>query len=133
MDRSPGQGQLELTLLWHAVGGVLLGGVTILSLLPLPDTGVSDKFSHVLTYAVLSAWFSLLSGNYARLGVSVAGLFCFGVVIEWLQGMTGYRHAEWGDVLANGLGILAGSLVYATPLPRALRLVDAGLARLLKR
>ena len=45
--------------------------------------------------------------------LSVAlGLLAYGVLIEILQGLTSYRHAEWADLLADGLGILAGLALF---------------------
>ena len=55
------------------------------------------------------------------------------VLIELLQAQTGYRYAEWGDVLANSNGCVAGSLLYFTPLRRLMRYIDGKLASLLRR
>jgi VanZ family protein len=108
----------------------MLLGVAVASLVPGPDTGVNDKLTHLVTYFLLAGWFSLLVINRTRLGWTVIGLIAYGMLIELLQGMTSYRYPEWGDVLANGIGILAGVLLYFTPLPRLLRFVDSRLARL---
>ena len=61
---------------------------------------------------------------------SVFGLMLYGMLIEWLQGMTGYRYAEWGDVFANGLGCLLGMIAYLPPLRRLFAAIDARLAQL---
>jgi len=124
--RSP----LRLAAAWYAIGAVMLLAVALISLVPGPDIGVSDKLSHLVTYFLLAGWFSLLAINRTRLGWSVIGLIAYGMLIELLQGMTSYRHPEWGDVLANGIGVLAGILLYFSPLPRLLRSVDSRLARL---
>ena len=108
----------------------MLLGVAVVSLVPGPDIGVSDKLSHLVTYFLLAGWFSLLAINRTRLGWTVIGLIAYGMLIELLQGMTSYRYPEWGDVLANGTGVLAGILLYFSPLPRLLRFVDSRLARL---
>ncbi|MNJ74215.1 VanZ like family protein [compost metagenome] len=47
-----------------------------------------------------------------------AGLLGYGVLIELLQGLTGYRFAEWADLLADGLGIALGVLAYVVLRPR---------------
>lgn len=95
---------------WLAASGVL-----VLSLLPvgtpLPSTGW-DKSNHVLGFAVLGLLGSLA---YRRQELKVAaGLFAFGVLIEVLQGLSGYRFAEWGDLLADAMGIAAGLLAART-------------------
>ena len=41
------------------------------------------------------------------------GLFAFGVLIELLQRMVGYRSAEWLDVAADVAGIIVGLAVAA--------------------
>ena len=124
---------LKLVKAWYFIGAMLLLGIAVLSLIPSPDIGVSDKLSHLVTYFFLSGWFSLLAVNRISLGWIVIGLVGYGMLIELLQGMTAYRYPEWGDVLANGAGVLAGILVYFSPLPRLLRFVDARLARILLR
>ena len=124
--RSP----LRLAAAWYAIGAIMLLGVAVVSLVPAPDIGVSDKLSHLVTYFLLAGWFSLLAINRTRLGWTVIGLIAYGMLIELLQGITSYRYPEWGDVLANGIGVLAGILLYFSPLPRLFRSVDSRLARL---
>ena len=121
---------LKLAGMWYFVGAMMLTGVGVVSLLPVPDVGVSDKLSHVAVYFVLAGWFSLLVVNRVWLGWTAVGLIGYGMLIEVLQGMTAYRYPEWGDVLANAGGVLTGILCYFSPLPRLLRIVDARLARL---
>ena len=129
---SPPDG-LNLIRLWYLLGAMMLLGVGALSLLPLPDVGVGDKFSHVVTYVFLGGWFGLLAANWRILCWTVVGLMAYGILLEFLQGMTTYRYAEWGDVLANGSGILIGITVYLTPLSRVLALVDRKLSLILSR
>ena len=129
---SPPDG-LKLIRLWYLLGAMMLLGVGALSLLPLPDVGVGDKFSHVVTYVFLGGWFGLLAANWRILCWTVVGLMAYGILLEFLQGMTTYRYAEWGDVLANGSGILIGITVYLTPLSRVLALVDRKLSLILSR
>lgn len=124
--RSP----LTLAVAWYVIGATLLLGVAVVSLVPGPDIGVSDKLSHLVTYFLLAGWFSLLATNRITLGWTVIALIAYGMLIELLQGMTAYRYPEWGDVLANGVGVLIGILLYFSPLPRLLRFIDARLARL---
>jgi len=130
---SPAATTLGLRGLWYACGAGLLVVVAVLSLLPVPDVGVGDKLSHLLTYAVLGGWFGLLVTRPAGLGLVFAGLLAYGALIELLQGMTGYRYAEWGDLLANVIGLLLGLPLYFTPLRRLLYGVDRLLQRLGRR
>jgi len=125
--------RLELARLWYSLAALMLLVVAAASLLPAPDVGVSDKLSHVITYLVLAGWFSLLATNRVALCWTAVGLLAYGMLMELLQGTTDYRYAEWGDVLANGAGVVAGSLFYFSPLPRLLRFVDSRLAPVLLR
>jgi VanZ family protein len=124
---SPG---LKLLKLWYLLGGLMLLMVGVVSLMPVPDVGVNDKFSHLVTYFLLGGWFGLLATNRVSLGWTIIGLIAYGILIELLQGMTAYRYAEWGDVLANAGGTMAGILLYFSPLPRLLGCVDRKLALL---
>lgn len=126
-------GRLELARLWYSLAALMLLVVAAASLLPAPDVGVSDKLSHVITYLVLACWFSLLAVNRAALCWTALGLLAYGMLMELLQGMTSYRYAEWGDVLANGAGVVLGSLFYFSPLSRLLRFVDSRLSPMLLR
>ena len=122
---------LRLVRLWYGLGALLLLAVAAASLLPPPpDLGVGDKFTHLLVYSVLGAWFALLAADRRLLALSVASLLLYGMLLEWLQGMTAYRYAEWGDVIANGAGIGAGAVVFFTPLRRWFGAVDRRLAAL---
>lgn len=129
------QSRLRLIRIWYALGGLLLLLVAVLSLVPIDIDSdvVSDKTGHVLAYAVLSGWFSLLAGGRTALGGIAIGLMAYGALIEILQGFTGYRFAEWGDLLANGLGILIGLAVYPTPLRRLFALIDSFIAERFQR
>jgi VanZ family protein len=130
---APAGPRLELARLWYSLAALMLLVVAAASLLPAPDVGVSDKLGHVITYLVLAGWFSLLAANRIALCWIAVGLLGYGMLMELLQGTTGYRYAEWADVLANGAGIIAGSLFYFSPLPRLLRFVDSRLATVLLR
>lgn len=128
-DRPSG---LKLIRAWYLLGAVMLLLVGVASLMPAPQVGVSDKVSHVATYAVLGAWFGLLASNRLVLSWTIVGLLGYGILLELLQGTTSYRYAEWADVVANGGGILIGATLYFTPLKRLLAYVDQRLARLVQ-
>ena len=122
--------KLKLLWLWYLSGAAMLSLVAFLSLMPAPDIGVNDKVSHLLTYAILAGWFSLLIERRGGLLWIMIGLIGYGGSIELLQGMSADRYPEWGDLLANTLGIMLGLISYFTPLPRLLRIVDGRLAGL---
>lgn len=69
-----------------------------------------DKWLHGVTFLVLALWFAGLYPRkaYWRVGVALLG---FGLVIEACQRMVGYRTADWFDVGADAVGIVAGLLI----------------------
>ena len=82
---------------------------------PWDDSGdsdwfISDKWMHGITFAVLALWYT---GQYARRAYIwlTLGLLCFGGLIEFCQLMVSYRTADWGDMVADTLGIAAGMSV----------------------
>lgn len=88
---------------------IFLLGVLTLSLLPgtqnLPSTGW-DKSNHALAFAVL---YLLADLAYPRHVVRIfIALLLFGGLIEVLQSLTGYRFAEWADLLADAVGMVFG-------------------------
>jgi VanZ family protein len=63
-----------------------------------------DKANHAFAFFVLAVLGALsYPGRLARV---LAGLLAYGALIEVLQGLTGYRDAEWLDILADGVGLL---------------------------
>ncbi len=108
---------------WHVASGLLLVAVLLAGIMPAvwlwPDRGSVlswldhiDKWAHFLTFAVLALWFS---GQYEKriYWRIAAGLLVYGVIIEFLQRMVGYRTADLYDVVANLSGITAGLLLGA--------------------
>lgn len=99
--------------LWRLAFALCLIAVLTLALLPDPDPRLStgwDKGNHLLAFATLAflgCW--ALRGHWL---IVVIGLLGYGVLIEVLQSLTGYRYAEWADLLADGLGILVGLGVF---------------------
>jgi len=86
-----------------------VAAVLVMSLAPagveLPTTGW-DKTNHLAGFAVLA-----ILGNWAygsRTTTVMAALLAYGALIEVLQSFTTYRTAEWGDLLADAMGIALG-------------------------
>jgi VanZ family protein len=115
---------------WSALGYLALVVVGVLSLIPAPvDIHGSDKLLHFLTYAALGAGFTLIACSLRQTLISAGLLIAYGIVLEVLQGMTGYRMFELLDMLANSSGVLVSLLLWLTPLPQYLRTVEKRVAR----
>ena len=103
---------------------MVLALVAVVSLIPAPDIGGSDKLWHFITYAGLSAGFSLLVQRPGQLLLAALGLILYGVVLEYLQGLTGYRTMDSADMLANSTGVILGLPVWFTALPVWFRSIE---------
>jgi len=116
---------------WWLLGGYgLLALVMGLALVPgsgLPVVPVSDKLMHALTFMLLMLWFSALYPLQQAWRVAL-GLLGYGVLMELLQGLSGQRSAEIGDLLADAAGIAAGWLLARAGLHRWCRWVELRLA-----
>jgi FlaA1/EpsC-like NDP-sugar epimerase len=68
-----------------------------------------DKANHFVAFALLA-----LLGRYAYRGrwrVVLAGLMAFGALIEVLQTWVPWRAGEWGDLVADALGLGLAALI----------------------
>ena len=92
---------------WFALGTLLLFAIVIGSLVPVPKTGIqaNDKLIHVSMYFLLMAWFAQLVEPRYHLHLAIA-FASLGLVLEFSQHATGYRHFEWADALANAAGVI---------------------------
>ncbi|OQR92739.1 hypothetical protein ACHHYP_03303 [Achlya hypogyna] len=115
---------------WRVVGVGGVGLLLYLSLTPrvvaLPPTGGvgGDKIGHAAAYAVLMFWWAQLDSCKPRLATA---LILLGVVLEFLQGATGYRSFDFGDMAANATGVILGWAM-SCAMPNVVQLVDAQLA-----
>ena len=89
--------------------------VSVSSMLAIPGKQIfqwQDKLSHLVVYMLLF-WLLLLAygkqWSLTSLGIL---LIFFSGLIEVAQSFTGYRQAEWLDLLANIVGILVAALFY---------------------
>jgi len=113
MPPSPGYRRI-----WLALGWGMVAAVVVLSLIPVEaDLGEGrDKLAHFAAYGALSFWFAVMVRGRARqLGIAIA-FAGMGVLLEFLQGMTGYRDFELADMLANAIGAALGWGLAQTPL-----------------
>lgn len=101
--------------LWRLAFLICLISVLVLSLLNDPDPRLStgwDKGNHVLAFCVLT-----LLGRWSfpqQALLLAAGLCAYGIAIEILQALSGYRFAEYADLLADALGIALGFGLFAS-------------------
>ena len=95
---------------WRWLLGLAMLALLVLSLAPLsgslPSTGW-DKGNHALGFAVLG-WLGRWSWP-GRMVIVLPVLLGYGALIELLQSFTPDRLAEYGDLLADGVGLLLGA------------------------
>jgi drug/metabolite transporter (DMT)-like permease len=70
-----------------------------------------DKFLHGITFAILACGIGLASGLQRSRMIIAAffGAFLIGVLDEWHQIYLPGRHPGWDDLVADGVGSLAGA------------------------
>lgn len=109
------------TLHWRVLLALLMGLVCALAVTPAPPPDLHlgwDKLNHTVAFAALGFCAALgwPAPRWARLAV-LAALLAFGGMIELVQHFVPNRSAEWGDLLADAIGIGLGVLL-ATALLR---------------
>ena len=110
---------LKLRSLWLIIGYVLVAVVTFLSLTSDPiDTGLQflyeDKIYHAFAYFTLMAWFAqIYHGRIQRYLIAIV-FIVMGSSFEFLQSLDANRYAEFADIVANVLGVLAGFSITLT-------------------
>lgn len=119
---------LQFIKLWLIIGWIMTGIVVYLSLFPspsdMPGFYGSDKLAHFFVYALLMFWFGLCYEPGIRYLLTGAGLILLGIILERIQGMTGYREMSMYDMFANGLGVCFGWILSGTRLSSALIYVE---------
>ena len=107
---------LKLRFLWLTIGYALVMVVVFLSLTSQPvevdmDFPYQDKFFHALAYFALMAWFSQIYHDKFQRNM-IAFVFIFmGVTLEYLQSFDPARYSEFGDMVANTIGVVLGFAV----------------------
>jgi len=115
--------------LWWALGLLLVLLICVASLVRVPQLEVdlpryADKWQHVVAYFAVMGWFSQLIARKSLLFKAALAFFTMGVVLEFLQGLTGYRSLDVFDVAANSTGILLGLVIAFTPLTVLIQWLD---------
>ena len=100
---------------WRAVLLVLVVVVGYLALTPTPPRDVTlgwDKLNHGAAFAALalSGCLGFRATRTAMLRVTLA-LIAYGGLIEVVQLFVPGRSSEWGDLLADVVGVAAGALL----------------------
>ena len=103
---------VRLRLNQSAIGGAITIGlaaiIAVLTLMPLPVSGTtgSDKVYHALAFASLALPLPFAKPRWT-LWV-ILSVIAYGGTIEVVQPYFG-RHAEWADLLADGVGAILGA------------------------
>jgi len=116
--------ELKFSKFWFGLAFAGLLSLAVVSLIPAPDLGGNDKFGHFFSYALLSAYLSLLVEQRKSLWRILFGLIAYGLLLEFLQSLTDYRSGDLADALANSLGVITGLAFYFSPLRRLLKKLD---------
>jgi len=94
---------------WLAI--ILVGIVSLVPASQIVDTGMWDKAGHAAAYGLLSTLgLSAYPSQPARFK-TMAGLFAYGMAVEFLQSYVPGRMSSVGDIAANLVGILCGFLL----------------------
>jgi VanZ family protein len=102
---------LRTTLL--ALWPLMIAAVILFSLLPgsmVPRVPLNDKQEHFTAYLVLALIPAAAVNRRGRVLAAVLSMACLGAALEVFQLRIPGRAFEWGDVLANCAGTLAGML-----------------------
>lgn len=104
---------------WLSVVALTIASLVPVALLPEQSANIWDKGQHVAGFAWLGV-LGLLAYPQRPLRTGVL-LLAFGGAIEMAQAATGWRFGEWLDLLADGVGILVGAVMWwlARRSPRA--------------
>ena len=107
---------LKLRFLWLTIGYALVAMIVFLSLTSSPvdmelNFPYEDKFFHALAYFALMAWFSqIYHDRFQRNMIAVVFVF-MGITLEYLQSFDPNRYSEFGDMVANSIGVALGFFI----------------------
>ena len=123
----PGEKELRYKGIWRSIGYLIALSIIVLSLIPNPERitpfSASDKLLHVLAYAFSMFWFGLCF-NRDKLLIIGAGLIILGIILEIIQGQTGYRTMNLYDIIANCLGVFIGLILSFSRVSRSLQHIE---------
>jgi len=98
---------------WRALLLLLVLAVAYLALTPKPPTSIDlgwDKLNHMAAFTALAfaATMSTPGSRGVRLAL-LSAVLAFGGLIEVLQLFVPGRASEWGDLLADSIGVVCGA------------------------
>ena len=102
---------------WRALLLLLVVAVAYLALSPKPPTSIDlgwDKLNHMAAFTALA--FAATMSTPGSRGVRLAllgSVLAFGGLIEILQLFVPGRASEWGDLLADSIGVVCGAFIAA--------------------
>lgn len=122
--------RLCFTKAWQLLGWIMVSIVIWLSLTPKPPQPPQlfgwDKAHHFIAYAGLMYWYGMSFIRHWRWPVFLIAL---GVLMEILQGYSGYRSFDPFDMLANTLGVCFSLIILKTAAGHYLMAIDNSLAK----
>ncbi|MBL6988590.1 MAG: VanZ family protein [Bacteriovoracaceae bacterium] len=119
--------KLKFKFIWLLIGVLSVLLVVYFSLAKFDDSPSTiphlDKLLHAGIYTYLGWYFSQIFTSSKRLIILVA-LLAMGILIEFLQKLTGYRSFELQDIAANIFGITLGVFVFHKIYPNLIEDID---------
>ncbi|MDT7835281.1 VanZ family protein [Aquabacterium sp. OR-4] len=100
------------TPLWRSLLCALLLLVSWLALNPMPPPSANlgwDKLNHAAAFAALA--FCTSRSRCGGMAPGLGALLAYGALIELVQSVVPGRQGELADLVADGLGALAGWLI----------------------
>jgi VanZ family protein len=104
--------------IWIFLGAAIIATVWFLSLIPQPPHlgfDGEDKVGHIVAYGVMMLWWSQILYQFRDRLLIAAAFVAMGVVIEFVQGWTGWRNFEIADMVADAVGVALGWGLACTP------------------
>ena len=74
----------------------------------ITDIGTWDKLAHAGAYTVFALLCGLMTRRRRYFWLAIGFCCSFGLAIEYLQSLTGYRSGSWADIIANVGGMALG-------------------------
>jgi VanZ family protein len=111
----------------------MLVTIAVAMAMPTPEVELAidnaDKWVHVLSFAVLGGWTAQLYPPSPALLWRGLGLIAFAASTELMQALIPWRSADWGDLIADAIGVVLGLALAFGPSGRALLRVERVLGK----
>ncbi len=118
---------------WLLVGYAMTVVVIYLSLTSKPpeiDTGLpfQDKIFHALAYFSLMFWFVQIYHSRRQVYYCAIFFVAMGLILEFIQSFDPARYTEFGDMVANTIGVFIALGLSVTPLKNMLVRVESAIS-----